>query len=312
MGNQVPNGKEDSAPPQSPIIAQSPETDPDSEPRWKVIPGWEYLLALLRLFFWLGSAAYIADVPQRWQLVLLPLWILAFLWRYVFRGEANPAKRNELVRERNQLGLGLPPVIAPDVVVLCLLVVVSAPWWGAWFTLACGRPEWFQSMWPADKSMYFGITSDSLLLLLLWTSTFPLVEEFVFRGWMLVPLRRRVGSHWAVFLPAIVFTFFHLDPHPGMLTSHFLLGVILGYTVVSTGSIWPGVAMHYLANLMISLGRRPPLHDSMANAFRSPVFRCRPSLLIVLLSLGAFGGTLVLANRARQKSLTVSTDSSTG
>ena len=84
------------------------------------------------------------------------------------------------------------------------------------------------------------------VLNVLCTAMMPaMVEEFVFRGVVMQPLRR-YGEHFAVWSSAIIFGLMH-----GTLTSFafaFPVGVILGYAAVLTGSLWPGIVIHFLNN----------------------------------------------------------------
>ncbi len=86
----------------------------------------------------------------------------------------------------------------------------------------------------------------SFALNVLSTAAMPaLTEEFVFRGVIMQPLRR-YGEHFAVFSSAFLFALAH-----GTVTGFtfaFLVGLALGYTAVLTGSLWPGVIVHFLNN----------------------------------------------------------------
>lgn len=93
------------------------------------------------------------------------------------------------------------------------------------------RPEW-----------------SSLLLNLVSTALLPaLIEEMVFRGYLLGALRRH-GDALAIVLTAVLFGFFH-----GNILQFpfaFILGLGLGYAVVKTDSIWPAVVLHGANNAM--------------------------------------------------------------
>lgn len=74
----------------------------------------------------------------------------------------------------------------------------------------------------------------------------PLVEEFVFRGVIMQPLRR-YGEHFAVFASAFIFGLAH-----GSVTGFvfaFICGLAMGYAAVLTGSLWTGVLIHVCNNL---------------------------------------------------------------
>ena len=80
------------------------------------------------------------------------------------------------------------------------------------------------------------------------TAVLPaLAEEMVFRGYFLGALRPH-GDGIALVLSAFVFGLFH-----GNILQFpfaFLLGLVFGFVVVQTGSIWPAVLIHFGNNLM--------------------------------------------------------------
>ncbi len=73
----------------------------------------------------------------------------------------------------------------------------------------------------------------------------PLIEEFIFRGVILQPLRR-CGEHFAVFVSALLFGLAHGSPS-GFVFS-FVAGLAMGYAVVISGSLWVGIAIHFCNN----------------------------------------------------------------
>lgn len=70
-------------------------------------------------------------------------------------------------------------------------------------------------------------------------------EETLFRATILNGMREK-GKHYAVLMSALIFMLMHGGPDQ---TIHqFILGVILGYVFVYTGSIWVTVLIHFLNN----------------------------------------------------------------
>lgn len=75
----------------------------------------------------------------------------------------------------------------------------------------------------------------------------PLVEELVFRGAILRSLLGYFGKHWyAIAVSALLFALVHGNlaqmPHA------FIIGLLLGWMYYRTGSILPGVALHWVNN----------------------------------------------------------------
>ncbi len=94
----------------------------------------------------------------------------------------------------------------------------------------------------------------------------PLVEEFIFRGVIMQPLRR-YGDRFAIVASAAVFGIAH--GRPTNIVFAFLSGVIIGCAVVYSRSIWVGIIIHALNNaystLFIEL-------DSIASEFSNFVY----------------------------------------
>jgi membrane protease YdiL (CAAX protease family) len=91
----------------------------------------------------------------------------------------------------------------------------------------------------------------------------PLLEEFTFRGWIQTPLERRVGPAAAIVITSALFALAHglywSMPNP------FVFGLVAGYAVYATGSLWAGVVLHagnngiveLLSHVAPSLGAHP-------------------------------------------------------
>ncbi len=75
----------------------------------------------------------------------------------------------------------------------------------------------------------------------------PLVEELVFRGAILKALLGAFRSHWvAILISALVFALIHANP--AQMPHAFLIGLLLGWMYYRSGSILPGVALHWVNN----------------------------------------------------------------
>ncbi|HJU40791.1 MAG TPA: CPBP family intramembrane glutamic endopeptidase, partial [Tahibacter sp.] len=76
----------------------------------------------------------------------------------------------------------------------------------------------------------------------------PLVEELVFRGFLLGGLSRHVGFATANVVQASVFAAFHADPP--RLPFYFTLGLLAGWLVRRSGGLAPALALHALNNAL--------------------------------------------------------------
>ncbi len=111
-------------------------------------------------------------------------------------------------------------------------------------------------------------TVTSLLINIVATAIFPAIfEEMVFRGYILGALRPH-GDKLAVIISALLFGLIHGN----ILQVPFaaILGMVLGWLVVQTNSIWPAVALHGANNLfsvvMQWLERKFPDNEMMSGA----------------------------------------------
>ena len=111
-------------------------------------------------------------------------------------------------------------------------------------------------------------------------------EEVTFRGVVLAGLRRS-GSRWiAVVGSALVFGLFHINPYH--VVAAFVVGLLLGWVALESGSILPGILIHLVNNgAQVLLDRVPGL----AERLHSPV------LVALALASTAVGALLVRGSR---------------
>jgi len=73
----------------------------------------------------------------------------------------------------------------------------------------------------------------------------PLTEEFLFRG-VLLKSMSKYGVPFAVFASSVLFGLIHGNIYQTPFAA--LVGVVLAYVAVRSGSIWPGVIIHMIVN----------------------------------------------------------------
>ena len=78
----------------------------------------------------------------------------------------------------------------------------------------------------------------------------PLTEEFAMRGIVMGSLRK-YGEKFAIITSAVLFGLMHGNLR--QIPFAFIVGLILGFAVIKTGSLWTGVAIHFLNNLFASV-----------------------------------------------------------
>ncbi len=87
--------------------------------------------------------------------------------------------------------------------------------------------------------------SDFIFMSLFMAVCPAILEEFIFRGVVLQPLRR-YGDWFAIITSAIMFSLLHGNMVQVPYT--VVCGLYLGYLTVATGSIWPSIVLHFFNN----------------------------------------------------------------
>ena len=134
----------------------------------------------------------------------------------------------------------------------------------------------------------------------------PLCEEFAMRGVVMQPLRK-YGETFAIVMSALVFAVMH-----GNLTQvpfAFMAGVVIGYAVCKTGSLWTGMAIHFLNNAF-SVGTEY-LIENVSDVFTQNIIYYSALGVIVLLGIASLA-YLIKSQGASLKPETVRTKLSAG
>ncbi|MCG3135347.1 MAG: hypothetical protein HMLKMBBP_02946 [Planctomycetes bacterium] len=117
-----------------------------------------------------------------------------------------------------------------------------------------------------------------------------LCEEALFRGYVLSGFRSgfagRGAALRAVAAASACFALFHILPERWPAT--FLVGLVLGWVVFRTGSIWPAVAMHAANNAVGALAMRSPGADWALACFE-PKHASHGTAVIVAAGMAAAG-----------------------
>lgn len=85
-----------------------------------------------------------------------------------------------------------------------------------------------------------------------WLSLFvvgllaPFVEEVLFRGFIYQTLRKRLSIGWTIALQGLLFGLFHMNSVQIIYAT--FIGIVFGYIVYRTGSIWVTIVMHMVNN----------------------------------------------------------------
>ena len=92
----------------------------------------------------------------------------------------------------------------------------------------------------------------TLFTLLLYVSILtPIVEEVVFRGFVLDLASERYSDWFSIFISALLFAIIHIEAVS--VINAFIGGLIYGYVRIRTGSLWPSIILHFLWNTHLYL-----------------------------------------------------------
>ena len=143
--------------------------------------------------------------------------------------------------------------------------------------------DWVQRTFPIRNSIREQIEAltggyTSLVPMILALALAPAIcEEVAFRGLILTGLRKGRSDLWAVGISALLFGLMHvLLSLTQQLFNATMLGLVLGWLAVRSGSLFPGVLFHFLNNAMgISLhsliGDGPTYPPIVGLLYRDPV-----------------------------------------
>ena len=135
---------------------------------------------------------------------------------------------------------------SPSLCVPCIFVAMGVSVIGLASSNLLGR---FLELFGLQPHVAISIPQNPLALLLFAVQLCvltPLVEEVVFRG-IIFQSMRRFGDSFALVLSAILFALFH-----GNLAGaqRLLMGLVIGYLVLYSGSLWVGIIIHAVNNLL--------------------------------------------------------------
>ncbi len=116
-----------------------------------------------------------------------------------------------------------------------------------------------------------------------------LIEEFAFRGILLTSLRK-YGDTFAVIVSSALFGLLHRNPVS--VFSAFLLGMVMGYAVIISKSMWTAVIIHTLNNLQA-------IAFSITSFGSALVFSLIVTMLMVVVGITAIVIAIVYRQKAK-------------
>lgn len=217
-----------------------------------------------------GAGPYRPLIPPALGAVLNLALAAAFVWWFAARPAARRDPRRRATFRLRPAPAGAWPWVG--VAALAAAVAVNAT------TLVLPR---FVRM-PRDNwivESYARVPGGALALLTLAAVLAPLLEEFLFRGWLQGQLERRLAAWPAILATAGIFAALHGVEAFG-LVPRFALAAAAGYVAWATASIWPSVVLHgaYNASLFVggallpALLPKPPAMEAWADKDRAAFF----------------------------------------
>lgn len=163
-----------------------------------------------------------------------------FILIYGFRKSRAPLKKVFPLRSFNPLIL-LPLITLfwgahnlIEIVNIAIDKVIPAP---PWFW------ELFNNIFRSDYGFWGAFLKVAVMA--------PVIEELIFRGIILQGFRRNYSDFTAIFISAILFSLFHLNPW--QMPATFVLGLILGWLMIRFQNILLSILGHSINNLLVLL-----------------------------------------------------------
>ncbi|MFN3341740.1 MAG: lysostaphin resistance A-like protein [Flavobacteriales bacterium] len=216
----------------------------------KLIADWGYGINLLDPDFAKDPSAEGVTAVQRWLMVLNQLGfflIPALLFgQMMYSGEQSyfPLRKPNLM----QFGLAIVLVFAMQAPIDFLLRLNSSLPLGDEVMSDINEME-VKAAFMIKQLIGEGSFADVAIAMIVLAIIPAIAEEFFFRGVLLQTFRASFRSaHLAIWMTAIVFSFIHMQ-FLGFIP-RMLLGALLGYIMVWSGSIWLSIIVHFFNNAL--------------------------------------------------------------
>ncbi len=235
-----------------------------------------YIFIMGRFGFTADKAYGIISDPAVMQVLQIVLSILMFTVPFIIIYKSNGQRISDLV-----------PLSKPKKGNRLAMFFIGIAFC-SFANIAVSQASYIFEQFGIDYNVDFGDNPEGFfgfLLSFLATVVVPgLVEEFACRG-LILGLLRKYGDGFAVLVSAIVFGIMHGNFE--QMPFAFLVGLVLGYIVVQTNSLWIAIAVH-ATNNFVSVA-----FDYFLSGFSQSVQNLIYSLfLAVCLLLGIFALSL--------------------
>ena len=108
------------------------------------------------------------------------------------------------------------------------------------FEMIFGHPDILDVVYPEYEGLPLGLAFISTVI------AAPVIEEIMFRGYVLDAIRKIHGDVVSVLGSAVIFGILHIDPYVAGMAA--VGGIIYGWIRIKTGSLWPSLISHVIWN----------------------------------------------------------------
>lgn len=134
------------------------------------------------------------------------------------------------------------------------------------------------------------------------------IEELCFRGFLFTALGKVLSPARLIVTTAVIFGLFHVVTGNMLLIERFvpttLLGLFLGWLAYRTGSVWPGVLMHFTHNALLNLAAKYQDRLDFIGEGYDDQLHLPASWLCVLITMTLVGFAVVwIASRPRAENV---------
>ena len=95
------------------------------------------------------------------------------------------------------------------------------------------------------------------MLLAVFALTPAVIEELCFRGYLFSALQGALSPRRTILLTAVLFGLFHVLTGNALLIERFLpstlMGLVIGWVAYRTGSVLPGIIIHFVHNGLLNM-----------------------------------------------------------
>jgi membrane protease YdiL (CAAX protease family) len=165
--------------------------------------------------------------------------------------------------KRHKTSLAMLGLIRPRLKDFGIALLAAPVYVSAYLLLLAAATRLFPSI-NVDQKQQLGFqpSQDPLITVLIFISLVvlpPLVEEFVMRGFLFTSLLNRMRFLKAALITSVVFGLAHLQIGSGApllwvaAIDTFALSLVLCYLRYKTGSLWAGISLHLIKNLVAFL-----------------------------------------------------------